>query len=250
MQFIDSHVHLQDFKQRCATEIIAAAHQVGVRKFVCVAAAEKDWPEIARLSGAYPDTVIPAFGLHPWYAAEAETGWIERLEKYVQDFPSALVGEAGLDFYRSKEAGSQEQVFAAQLELAREYRRPLLIHAVKAQEAMEKFWNLLPEKFVFHSYNGKAEFLKKIIRQGGYAGFNFSILKNPARQEVLREIPDDRILLETDGPYQGPVRGQEVYSEQLPELAAEIAKLRGENINELAQKTYENSLRFIGHENV
>lgn len=249
MQFIDSHVHLQDFKQRCATEIIAAAQKAGVRKLVCVAAAEKDWPEIARLSESYPNTVVPAFGLHPWYAGEAENGWIERLEKYLQDFPSALVGEAGLDFYRNKEAEPQELAFAAQLELARKYRRPLLIHAVKAQEAMEKFWNLLPEKFVFHSYNGKTAFLKKIIKQGGYAGFNFSILKNPARQEVLREIPIERILLETDGPYQGPVRGQEVYPENLPELAVEIAKLRGEDAEALAQKIYDNSLAFIGNRN-
>lgn len=86
--------------------------------------------------------------------------------------------------------------------------------------------------------------MKKIIKQGGYVGFNFSILKNPARQEVLQSVPADRILLETDGPYQGPVHGQEVYPENLPELAAEIAALRGEDTEDLVQKIYENSLEF------
>ncbi len=242
MQFMDSHIHLQDFKQRCATDIIAGARKAGVKKLVCAAITEKDWPAIAALVHTYPDTIIPAFGLHPWHTSEAEHGWENLLEKYLQDYPTALVGETGLDFYHNPDREAQQRIFAEQLRLANKYKRPALIHAVKAQQEMEMFWGYMPKKFVIHSYNGKSEFLKKIIKQGGYVGFNFSILKNPARQEVLQSVPADRILLETDGPYQGPVHGQEVYPENLPELAAEIAVLRGENTEDLVQKIYENSL--------
>lgn len=75
MQFIDTHIHLQDYKTKSAPQIIAGARAAGVEKFVCAAVTEEDWPEVAALAEAYPEVVVPAYGLHPWYAGQARPGW-------------------------------------------------------------------------------------------------------------------------------------------------------------------------------
>lgn len=245
MQFMDTHIHLQDFKLKNATDIVNKAVSCGVRKLVCVAAAEADWAEIAALSAEFPDTVIPAFGLHPWYAREAGAGWERRLAAYLERFPQALIGEAGLDRLRDKEAEPQGAVFRAQIELAAQYGRPLLIHAVRAQEWLEDYWRVLPPKFVFHSFNGRRELLDKIVKAGGYVSLSSSILRSPRKAEIVPQIPADRLLLETDAPSQGLVSGQEGTPEQLPAQAAEIATLRGEDAASFAARVYQNSMEFV-----
>lgn len=245
MQFIDTHIHLQDFKSRCATDIITKSQNAGVTRIVCVSSFEKDWALTASLAEKFPDFVIPAFGLHPWYAAEAHFGWEVRLQKYLQNFPSALVGECGLDRLRNPEPTIQTSVFETQINLAKEFRRPLIVHAVKAAEWLENFWNILPEKLVFHSFTGPKELLRKIIQADGFVGFNFSVLRSRNMAEILNWVPSQKILLETDGPYQGPEKGQEVSAADLPQLLARIAAERGDNPWELAAKIYKNSMEFI-----
>lgn len=245
MQFIDTHIHLQDFKSRCATDIVKAAAEVGVEKLVCVSVVEEDWEKIAALYEEFPNKIIPAFGLHPWYVNEAKTGWKERLEEYLVKYPNALLGETGLDRFRDENYEPQNQFFKAHIELACQYNRPLLIHAVKCQDWLEAYWPILPPKFVFHSYMGRRELLKKIIAKGGYVSFSFSILKSKEKEHVLTAVPTDRLLLETDGPYQGPVRGEETDSCSLPELASAIAEIRKEDLKIFANNVYHNAREFI-----
>lgn len=117
MQFIDTHIHLQDYKTKSAPQIIAGARAAGVEKFVCAAVTEEDWPEVAALAEAYPEVVVPAYGLHPWYAGQARPGWEKRLEAYLRRCPAALVGEAGLDRLHNSEIEPQLSVFGLRLSL-------------------------------------------------------------------------------------------------------------------------------------
>lgn len=244
MQFIDTHIHLQDYKTKNAPQIILGAASVGVEKFICASTSEGDWKAVAALADKYPEQIVPAFGLHPWYLDKLEPDWEVRLENLLKKYPAALVGESGLDRLKDPHAEPQMSVFRIHMELAHCLQRPLIIHAVKVQELLEDCWALLPECFVFHSYNGKAELLKKIIKAGGYVSFSQSILRNPARGEVLRLVPVDKLLVETDGPYQG-IGGQESCPAQLPQLLKEIAVLRQQDEQELAAVVYQNSQRFI-----
>lgn len=245
MQFIDTHIHLQDFKSNCATDIICAARQNGIAAMVCVSSFPEDWQRAAALALSFPDYVIPAFGLHPWYLAKGETGWDVLLAEYLRRFPQAWLGECGLDRVKNPVYEPQAEVFARQIELAVQYERPLIVHAVRADAWLENFWTRLPSKFVFHSFSGSRELLNKIITRGGYVGFNYSILRSRHRENVLKAIPAECILLETDGPYQSPFRGKEVSSLALPELARQIAAVRGCATERLAEQVYCNTLEFM-----
>ena len=248
MHFIDTHLHLQAYKSKTAPQILAEAAATGVEKVVCAAITENDWAYIEALCLDYPQQIIPAFGLHPWYLPQALPGWEERLAAVLRRYPQALIGETGLDRLRAPEAERQSRAFEVHVRLSRELGRPLLIHAVKAQDWLETWWKQLPPKFVFHSYSGRREMLAKIIAAGGYVSFSFSILRTAHGAETAAAVPADRLLLETDGPFQGPDKS-EVFPSRLPELAAAVAALRREDPEELSARIYQNSLRFINVRN-
>lgn len=245
MEFIDTHIHLQDYKQKCATDIIASAINAGCKKLVCAAVVEGDWRKIAVLAEQYPDIVIPAFGCHPWYIEQISENWEQRLEQMLKQFPCALVGETGLDRIHHPEKEPQLAFFKIQITLAQKYHRPLLIHAVKANEWLEDCWNILPQKFVMHSFNGRFELLNKALKAGGYISFSASILKNRDKERLIRAIPLNKLLAETDGPYQAFEKDSESEPTFIPALIRQLALIRGEEEEKLARQIYLNSLEFV-----
>lgn len=245
MKFIDTHIHLQDYKTRYATDIINESEKVGVEKFICVGTSPQDWERVEKLYQEYPQKIIPAFGLHPWYLEEQDEEWAEQLDAILERNPKAWVGECGLDGAKGREIKKQEEYFIKQIEIANRRQRPLIIHAVKCQHDMENLLTQLPKKSIFHSYNGRMEMLKKIISYGFYVSFSFSILKNKECQEIVKSIPDKRILIETDGPYQSPIKGTETYPKQLSELAEMLADIRKADRENFIKLIYQNSKDLI-----
>lgn len=244
MKFIDSHIHLQDYKQKCATDIIDSAQIAGAQKFICVAVVENDWEKIALWAEKYPEFIIPAFGLHPWYLTQTKTGWEKRLEQFLTRFPQALVGETGLDRVRMPDKEPQFEIFQKHISMAKQYCRPILIHAVKAAEWLDECWKSLPQKFVLHSFNGHSELMKKALKFGGYISFSASILLGN-KDDVIKSVPAERLLIETDGPYQAKEKGLESNPINIPEQIKQLAAVRMENADVLAQQIYQNSLEFI-----
>ena len=239
MQFIDSHIHLQDYKSNNAPQIAAEMQQFGFIGAICPSTSDADWKNVLHLAKQYPDFVIPALGFHPWYISLAEAKWPDKLKNMLQQNPDCLIGECGLDKLKNPELESQKTVFATHVELASELSRPIIIHAVKADEWLQDFWNQLKNvKFVIHSFSGSVELLKQTLKKGGYISFSPAIIRKNNFAELAKYVPTPSLMLESDGPYQGEPKN-------ILQLAEKIAKYKNIKIEELTQQVLKNTQEFI-----
>ncbi len=228
MRFYDAHNHLQD--ERFAgrqEELLTTAETVGVIGMVVNGACAADWPMVDSLARSRPG-LIPAFGWHPWYLQERETGWLEDLESQLDRFPAASVGEIGLDRWILEQPPSirarylpdlgertpasfeeQTQAFVAQWKLAVRLDRAVTVHCLNAWGRLIEIIQALPgpsQGFLLHSYGGSAELVPELTRMGAYFSFPgyFALDRKQRQRDVFRRIPLDRLLVETDAPDQLP----------------------------------------------
>jgi TatD DNase family protein len=206
----DAHNHLQDPRHGGdADAIVATARAAGVSRCVVNSTREEDWDAVEEIAVRHPGFALPAFGIHPWQAHRAAAGWENRLLERLWRHPQATVGECGIDQWVSEPpAAAQMPVFLAQLRMARETRRAVTIHCLKA-------WGLLldafraeppPECFLMHSFGGSIETARQLIPLGAYFSFSGHFLhqRKASALEVFKQLPKDRILLETDAPDMPP----------------------------------------------
>lgn len=234
MRFIDTHIHLQDFPAIKPNALMQKISENKIEKCICVSSKPEDWPKVSSWADNFPAAVVPAFAVHPWYINDLPANWADNLENLLTSYPAALIGECGFDTLKNQNMVLQQQVFDIHISLAHTYRRTLLIHAVRAQNLLEHYWKKLPPKFVIHSFNGSLELLKQIVKAGGYASFNLKIFKNKQSKAILQYIPDDRILLESDGPYQSSFAN-------LAWLCEKIGEIRNKSLEEMSSLIYVNS---------
>lgn len=208
MKLFDSHCHLQDPRVfNIAPQVIRTAHNKGVTHFAVNGVSEKDWCLVKEMSDKYP-SVIPNFGIHPWFVADRTPNWMNTLKEFFETTPAAAVGEIGLDKGskgRQIDFTDQLEVFRLQLQLAKELKRPASVHCVQA------FGDLLdvmksigpfPAGVLLHSYLGSAELVPEFAKLGAYFSFSgfLMFLKDSKAKKILKSVPRERILLETDAP--------------------------------------------------
>ena len=218
--WIDAHNHLQDHRLGDAPPIIAAMKRAGVARCVVNATRESDWLAVEKLAKTYPDFIAPAFGIHPWHAHTASPGWQDGLATLLEKYPKASIGECGLDQWVSTPSLEiQRPIFTGQLRLGREMSRPVTIHCLKAWGALFDAFQETPppRRFLMHSFGGSIEIARRLIPLGAYFSFSGYFLhsRKSAVLEVFRQLPRDRILLETDSPDMLPP--QEFINHPLPQ---------------------------------
>ena len=166
LTYTDSHCHLDWFADPAAVAAEAAA--AGVARIVIAATTRAHWTDVARCA-ALPG-VYASYGLHPLYQDEHRDDDLHALETQIQTQPTVAIGECGLDFLAGDSA-AQRATFAAQIDIARRHRLPLLLHARKSLDAV---LHLLQRggnpRFVIHSFTGSDVQLARIFAQGGYIG--------------------------------------------------------------------------------
>lgn len=193
---IDTHAHLDTL---CDIDR-------GIDKIVLAASNVIDSKNNLLLAKKYQDILLASVGIHPIESQDSPA----ELEKIVEENYKNIiaVGECGLDFFGEFDKELQENNFKKQIDLAIKYKKPLIIHARKAVdevvEILKKYENL---SGVFHCYAGGNKRIKKVIELGKnwYFGIDGNITYEVGLEEVVKNIPKDRLILETDSPFLTPV---------------------------------------------
>jgi TatD DNase family protein len=249
MQFIDTHTHLYDEAFLSEEDLaVERAVQAGVAKMVLPDIDSATRKQMFDLAGRHPDTLLPCLGLHP---TSVNADWkceIEKMHEYDNE-PIVAIGEIGIDCYWSKEfIEQQKEAFRLQLQIAHERNLPVIIHS---RESIEIILRILKEcrnldlHGVFHAYSGSRETFGEIQKLGDwYIGIGGVLtFKKASIAENVKDIPLERILLETDSPYLTPVpfRGQRNESSYIPHIAERLAQIKGMSTDEVAEITTRNA---------
>ena len=256
-RWIDAHNHLHDARLADPAALLAEMRAAGVGHSVVNATCEADWPAVAAMAGAFPERVTPAFGIHPWKAATVSQSWRDRLAAMLEKHPRAMIGECGLDrWVASPSIEVQLPVFEAQLDLARETRRPVVIHCLKAWGPLIDVLSAHPpSRFLVHSFNGSLETARRLLPLGAWFSFSGHFLheRKAAVRQVFRELPRDRILVETDAPdmlppashITHPLAGGINHPANLPAIGEALAAVLEMDRDQFAALTRANTLAWM-----
>ena len=253
MEFIDTHSHLYD--EAFVSEedaAVARAKEAGVGKIIFPDIDSNSREAMFAFSDRHPGVIFPCLGLHP---TSVDANWQSELSS-MESFLNRdiwAIGEIGMDCYWSKEfLKEQQEVMRIQIELAAKHDLPVIIHS---RESTELIINILKEcrhlnaRGVFHAFSGSIETFRDLQRLGDwYIGIGGVLTyKKASIAETVKDIPLERILLETDSPYLTPVpfRGKRNESSYIPHIAAKLAELTSKDISEIAETTTANAKKLF-----
>ena len=259
---VDSHLHLQDFGADIElSQVIQHARNAGVAYLVNNGTSETDWYAVLECARAHSE-IVPCLGLHPWFVKNRSKNWLGKLENLVAS-NACCVGEIGLDkCVENYDACEQEEVFLAQLDLARRYNRPAMVHCVRLWGKLVDILRNesdLPHGFLLHAYGGSADLVRPLAEMGAYFSFSGTVLKESYKRarEALLAVPIDRLLVESDAPNMIPppeFRAVTLVSEDGAELNSPgnlhaivegIADLLGKPAQELREILWQNATSFF-----
>lgn len=192
-------------------------------------------------------------GIHPENADSVASGYIDSLRLLAQSEKVVAIGEIGLDYhYEGYDKASQIELFTSSVELANELNLPVIVHCRDAVGDCMEILKRLKPKGVMHCYSGSPETARELLDLGMYIGFTGAITFKNAKKaaEVLKILPLDRLLLETDCPYMAPepLRGKRCDSSMIRFTAQRAAEVMGVESDELLAATEENAVRVFGIE--
>lgn len=198
------------------------------------------------------DYFYGAVGIHPECARDLPEDWAEKVEKGLAHEKIVALGEIGLDYYYEDECPReiQKEVFRRQLEIAKELDVPVIIHDREAHGDTMDILREFKPKGVLHCFSGSVEMCREVMKLGMYIGMGGVVTFKNARHsvEVMKEVPLDRFILETDCPYLAPVpmRGKRNDSSYIPYVAAKIGELRGLTATEVLEISRNNIKTLFG----
>lgn len=189
-------------------------------------------------------------GIHPHDATGCDHRALQQLEHLATHSRIVALGEIGLDYYRNlSPREAQQQAFHQQLQLAQRLQLPVIIHCRDAYDDLLDILAQYPLRGVLHCFSGDLHHAQRAVEMGWYLGIGGVVTFPNAHtlREVVRQVPVERLLLETDAPYLAPVphRGKRNEPSYVPLIGQAVAALKGMPPEELAQKTTENALRLF-----
>lgn len=250
----DSHCHLDYFTGDEAPEVVARATAAGVGRMVTIGVRMVQAEAVKALAERFPE-VWGTVGVHPHNAGEGPAPEVADLVA-LADHPKIVgIGESGLDyFYDKAPRAMQAESFRRHIRAAREAGVPLVIHA---RDADDDIATILEQErdgggafdHLLHCFSSGRRLAERVVEAGGYVSFS-GILTFPRSEEIraiARDLPEDRVLVETDAPYLAPVpvRGKRNEPGFLAHTAAALAKVRGWEVARTVEVTDRNFRRLF-----
>lgn len=253
----DTHCHIYDpmFEGK-EEEVILNARRQNVRLLMLPGDNVQDSELAVQIAKRYPN-VYAEVGIHPSEVGASEAEALQRIEALALCHPETVkaIGEIGLDYYWHKEKEEhevQKRWFIAQIELANRLRLPIVIHSRDAAADTVSILREHPPAYgaVFHCFSYSTEILKEVLAMGILIGLDGPVTYKNAivPKKVAEAVPLSMLLVETDSPYLTPVpyRGKRNEPAYLPQIVAEIARLKNVPFDTIADATFENGCRFFG----
>jgi TatD DNase family protein len=261
----DAHTHLQDTRLKgCREAVLRAAAAAGVSGLCTCGASPDDWNGVALLASdaASPVVIHPAFGVHPWFCGDLPPDWLERLDACLLAHPGAAVGEIGIDgLRRAADPLLQRRVFTAQLELAIQRGRTVVVHGARCWGALAELLQPCAARLpglVLHAFSASEPLVKTFLGLGATFSLVGSLCNPNARRvhAAAAAIPLDRLLIETDTPDILPFGGDAIAEPasspdlnqpaNLPLVARALARIKGIDEAEIGALTERNARRVYG----
>lgn len=251
MTYTDAHCHLGTRQYDTnRNEIIQRMLVNEVSKVIMISCSKHDLLECLELRKQNPGFKL-AMSIHPQDLENHDEKRLIDLWNGIVEVKPEMIGEIGLDYYSHPHTKEyQLKFFRAQLEMAEKLSLPVNIHSRKASKDTLDILREYPVKGLIHSYSGSIEMAELFIKAGYYISFGASILFPNARRprEVVSKIPLNKLLIETDSPYQSPVKDHVHEPMDVVNIYEEISRIRGIEINELKQCVEDNFDRLFSHQ--
>jgi TatD DNase family protein len=249
-RLIDTHAHLEEIEN--LEQAITEARAANIIAIIAVGSGYESNQKVLDLAQVYKGFVYPALGFHPWNLNHAEIDRnLEFIEAHVDE--AVGIGEVGLDYHKRvrevAEKDLQQRVFKEVLKIAKTYKKPALVHSRYAwRDALNLIEYAQVEKAVFHWYTGTSSVLRDIVSQGYFISATPAVEYHEEHRRAVKEIPLERLLLETDSPvvYR---RGSEFEYEARPVHVLRSLKgaagLKGMSEAQIAEATTDNALKLF-----
>lgn len=246
---IDTHCHILKEYYSDIDKVISELRENGICKIIVNGTDMKSNMEVLELVGKY-DIVYGAIGFQPTELADFKNEDIAWLEEHINDDKIVAIGEIGLDYhYEDTNKRLQNAVFKKQLELASKYNKPVIVHS---RDAIQDTYNLLSQYKIqgsIHCFSGSLEMAREFIKLGFYIGIGGVVTYKNAKNliRVIKNIPLEYIVLETDSPYltPEPFRGGDNSPKYIPIIASKIGEIKAIDKNLVVKITTDNANRLF-----
>ena len=246
----DTHCHLfYDQLKNDLSGVLERANEQGVGRFICVATNISDSHECLEISKAY-ENVYASAGIHPHDSKDAPNDFVDKIHQLMKYDEMVAVGEMGLDYYRNHSSPEiQKKVFRSQMQIALDINKPVIFHNRDADNDLVSVLREFPDvNGVAHCFSSNLETAQKFLDQGYYISFSGNLtFKNSHLPNVAKEIPLDRLLVETDCPYLSPDphRGKTNEPSRVSLVAKKLAEIHSISIEKITEITSNNATEIF-----
>ena len=245
---VDTHCHIFKEYYDDIDEVVMRARNAGIRMIIVNGIDRKSNEEVLNLVSRY-DIVYGALGIQPEVCESVTDEDFKFIEEHINDDKIVAVGEIGLDYHYDINKEKQKEVFKRQLEMAKKYNKPVIVHS---RECIWETYNILKMSNVvgiMHCYSGSLEMARLFCKIGFYLGIGGVVtFKNATKLvEVIKDIPLEYIVLETDSPYLSPepYRGKRNEPINVGVILQKICDIKGLDYNQASDVTTKNVLRLF-----